>query len=458
MLDITALQAFAAGAALCSTSLGTTFTVLSTSGLTESRLGIVLTSAAMIDDLVGLVMVQVISSLGQARSSFSAVTVVRPIFVSIGFTIVIPLLCIFVVKPITVMWNDRRPQLSSLWTTAKCKEAMLISNIAILVVLVVISSYAGTSNLFAAYLAGVSISWWDGLCEEISKQSCESPVANTLPSNQSERSKDHETQQGESFGATAAMERDEEPATIATTQRDNRSSEMRGTFLYEHYFSAAVSTILKPLFFASIGFSIPITEMFSSSAVWRGMVYSVLMMFSKMLCGLGLIRISGPPLSLWALKRLMWIYPKTCWPKRSPSVKNVSSHGPTRTGISTSSSRTQVRPNSAKSERHQTRSTCTKPRSLYPAAILGSAMVARGEVGFLISSIAESNGLFGRGSDGSSSELFLVVTWAIFLCTITGPLVVGLLVKRVKRLQSDERNLNQGNQDPMGIWGIFKTS
>ena len=49
----TPLQAFAAGAALCSTSLGTTFTVMQVSGLVVTRMGVVLTSAAMMDDVVG---------------------------------------------------------------------------------------------------------------------------------------------------------------------------------------------------------------------------------------------------------------------------------------------------------------------------------------------------------------------------------------------------------------------
>jgi len=45
-LAATALQAFAAGAALYSTSIGTTFTILSTAGLSKTRLGVVLGSAA----------------------------------------------------------------------------------------------------------------------------------------------------------------------------------------------------------------------------------------------------------------------------------------------------------------------------------------------------------------------------------------------------------------------------
>ena len=47
------MQAFAAGASLCSTSLGTTFSVMQASGLSTTRTGVVLTSAAMMDDVVG---------------------------------------------------------------------------------------------------------------------------------------------------------------------------------------------------------------------------------------------------------------------------------------------------------------------------------------------------------------------------------------------------------------------
>lgn len=64
LLGISPLQGFAAGAALCSTSLGTTFEVLNASGLAETRVGAVLGLAAMMDDVVGLVMVQVIGNLG----------------------------------------------------------------------------------------------------------------------------------------------------------------------------------------------------------------------------------------------------------------------------------------------------------------------------------------------------------------------------------------------------------
>lgn len=95
-----------------------------------------------------------------------------------------------------------------------------------------------------------------------------------------------------------------------------------------------------------------------------------------------------------------------------------------------------------------------KPRSLYPASILGLAMVARGEIGYLIASLAETDGIFSssKQQNSGSSELYLVVVWAITLCTIIGPVCVGTLVKRVKTLQA--QRVNSGGEDPLGSWGV----
>lgn len=93
-----------------------------------------------------------------------------------------------------------------------------------------------------------------------------------------------------------------------------------------------------------------------------------------------------------------------------------------------------------------------KPKSLYPPSILGLAMVARGEVGYLIASLAQSQGMFSTGSSGGGiSEIYLVIIWAISICTLVGPICVGTLVKRVKKLQ--ETRANSG-PDPLGVWGI----
>ncbi len=86
-------------------------------------------------------------------------------------------------------------------------------------------------------------------------------------------------------------------------------------------------------------------------------------------------------------------------------------------------------------------------------------MVARGEIGFLISSTAKSNHVFDSVADSGATEIFLIVTWAIVICTIVGPLCVGLLVRRVRRLngKAGPSALNRGeatNKNVLGDWGV----
>ena len=90
-----------------------------------------------------------------------------------------------------------------------------------------------------------------------------------------------------------------------------------------------MNKILQPFFFASIGFSIPITQMFIGRLIWKGFIYALVMIVSKFACGLWLIRFKDE--------------------NNKFSIQN-----------------------------------------LYPTSMLGLAMVARGEIGFLISSLAEA--------------------------------------------------------------------
>lgn len=85
-------------------------------------------------------------------------------------------------------------------------------------------------------------------------------------------------------------------------------------------------------------------------------------------------------------------------------------------------------------------------------------MIARGEIGFLISAIAQSNGIFDRDrTEKGEGDLFLIVTWAILLCTILGPVSVGLLTRRVKRVRREAADGGssggrEGGEDPLGVW------
>ena len=284
LVNATPLQAFAAGAALCSTSLGTTFTVLKTSALTKSRLGVVLTSAAMMDDVVGLVMVQIISNLSPGDTKFGATTVIRPIFVSLAFATIVPLLCRFIVLP-----GSR--YLESSKVLKVCKHVLhrrptpLLFHTGILLALVTGASYAGTSNLFAAYLAGAVISWWDTVTEPIAGEPNPSPpVAPETTSKIKPREECTITAQENKDRALQPETNYETPpegppildvissATIPnqelrlaskristatqtcpeTTVNTPHETSRTGLAVYEHYYLPVVDRILKPLFFVSL--------------------------------------------------------------------------------------------------------------------------------------------------------------------------------------------------------------
>ncbi|QIW96370.1 hypothetical protein AMS68_001888 [Peltaster fructicola] len=366
MLSITSLQAFAAGAALSSTSLGTIFTVLQSSGLSQNHL--------------------------------------EPGPILTGF--------------------------------------------------VASASYAGTSNLFAAYLAGACLSWYDEEFGPVAKAPMDKPV--------NEHGSSGNASQTPTAAGVTAPERTKQNDQKDTVQNEEHkiieavhcSTALE---IYEHYYAAVVNRILRPFFFASVGFSIPITRMFDGQLVWRGLIYALLMGIGKLTCGLWLVRFSISLPRLPAAKQLM---------KAASSIALLFRHQeqaprgtalqPDAAAVAASAVAFSTTTVSDTGRRH--RQWISKPQSLYPAAILGSAMISRGEIGFLISAVAQSSGLFDAAPGSTGPDLFLVVTWAVMLCTIVGPIATGLLTKRVWRLQECERSKQSGRQDPLGVWGVSQVS
>lgn len=342
--------------------------------------------------------------------------------------------------------------------------AALTFHTLVFLALVTGSSYAGTSVLFAAYLAGASSTWWDSLCLEHRRanQTSHPPAeaaasaskveskAKSSPSSdielhQRSESERLDPQKRVPSGIVQSGEITQSKPSPADDGRLPGSTFISGAQIFEKFYHPALKFILKPFFFASIGFSIPISRMFLGTVVWKGIVYSILMVFGKLLCGLCLLRFDRPTRMSNVLRQYLPSSVSACW--------SISNRRKTIKSSQTSAQRVQDDNTQrlTKSPRHKA------PISLYPAALLGSAMVARGEIGFLISSVAESDGVLGPTSDGSSSELFLVVTWAILLCTLIGPITVGLMVKRVRRLQAIERSQRTGKADPLGAWGVATT-
>lgn len=483
LVGASSLQAFAAGAALSATSLGTTFTILSTTNLIATRLGTVTTSAAMLDDVVGLVMVQIISNLGGNGSSFDALTVIRPVFVSIGFAVGLFLVCAFLIGPCAKRALRSKLKLPRFMKTIQF--AFLYQTV-VLVGVVAGATYAGTSSLFAAYLAGVIVTWFDGTIADFK-------MAESAGQDDAHISHESASQVADSC-SPGSPEQHSDPSTDVSSARCDETP--TGEVVYERYYKQPVSRLLTPLFFvshvalsssssylhsiqASIGFAIPITEMFRGSVIWRGLIYSLLMMFGKMVTGLWLVRFSFNPVSK-LISHIKDYIPGPrlfCTPKKPhepqkrkeepPSSsatatshdqinENTEPHAKTSVHRSPSNRETTSQPQLQQTERLESnqRSSTTfpaKPKSLYPPSILALAMVARGEVGYLIASLAQSQGMFSTGPSSGISEIYLVIIWAISICTLVGPICVGTLVKRVQKLQ---KNRGNSGSDPLGVWGI----
>ncbi|KAI1273940.1 Sodium/hydrogen exchanger family-domain-containing protein [Xylaria sp. FL0933] len=477
------LPAFAAGAALCSTSLGTTFSVLQASGLSRTRLGAVLASAALIDDVAGLVMVRIISSLGQTKNgSIEPATILRPLLVSIGFAVAVPLVCRYALKPaqgirdrIISGGNEKEKEKEDesagkgvrvrvrSWICSQ--EAAFIFQTALLILLIVAADYAGTSVLLAAYLAGVVVRWWDGQWDDTRGRSqalCVESDSREIPISTERQSQAQPLHGQRASNAGSSSE---------TPKQEIIAVRHTGLEVFNTYYAQMVSRVLKPFFFASIGFSIPISQLFVGKIVWRGISYSILMVIGKLVCGLWLVRFPisrrgrrqslSPPITSKLEQMLSRIRSWSLSPVRrstaahgiqpseNPSMQTAPiepshSHGP-------GSNHSAPPP----SLNHEV-ATPPKPLSLYPAAVIGCAMVVRGEIGFLISSLAESQGVFRHADEDPSgaSELFLIVTWAIFLCTILGPLCAGLLVRHIKRLEKATESSRGGASSVLAAWVV----
>ena len=77
----------------------------------------------------------------------------------------------------------------------------------------------------------------------------------------------------------------------------------------------------------------------------------------------------------------------------------------------------------------------TNPQnSIYAAVLLGLAMTTRGEIGFLVAAVAQSAGVL------QPPDVYIVIMWAIILCTLLGPIGVGLIARKIKGVATTESN------------------
>ncbi len=167
------LAAFSAGASLCSTSLGTTFAILSAANMQKTRTGVVLVGASMLDDVVGLVMVNIVTTLGHGAPG--AWPIARPIAASFGLLIVTFCITPFILKPAwtsalaclpasgLVVEANRTNGAPTSKHSALRQAAVIVRrtphlafilSMAVLLIFITIASFIDASVLFAAFLAG----------------------------------------------------------------------------------------------------------------------------------------------------------------------------------------------------------------------------------------------------------------------------------------------------------------
>ncbi|RDW64436.1 cation:proton antiporter [Aspergillus mulundensis] len=348
--------------------------------LGQTRVGSVLVSAAVIDDVVGLVMSSVISDLGELSSGNHHVNlgwlIGRPIVASLGMSIVTPLVTKYVFAPLFRRYIENH--------FARYDH---ISNIVLMALVlcafIAIAAYTGTSILFGAFLAGTFLTY--------------------IPS-----------------------KHPESPFVVMSREEGEREEHKSPTFVhtFERYLVDVQKYLMEPLFFASIGFAIPFVQLWTGRRIWRGVVFTLLMVFAKFVVG-------------------MWV---PLW----QAVFRSKSDEPRRPPRATQDARRQrdeeVEAASGTETLNEKPANEGRVTTWLSGLLLGSAMVARGEIGLLIIEIGYNETSY------VSQEGFITGVWAILLNTIIGPVSVGLLVKFYgKRIGDGEWGLQpQEAQPPAG--------
>lgn len=256
-LSFAPLHAFAAGSSLASTSLGTVLTVLHPASvgfdLRQTKLGAILFTAAVMDDVVAFILAKVIAVLGGEGNLGAEIG--RTLGVTIGIGLAWGVVTRYALKPAYSALIRRRAWEHAPWGG---EGLLLLVNALIFIALVAAAGYGGTSPLYGAYVAGLSVAY---VC--------------AAEDDKAQRS-EHELPDIQCAPSTPDSETCSPVPTLMTA--------------FDNYVSKPLAYLLLPIFFGSIGYSIPFVPLFTGLIIWRGIVYAVLMTIGKLLCGAWLLR------------------------------------------------------------------------------------------------------------------------------------------------------------------------
>jgi Kef-type K+ transport system membrane component KefB len=139
------IEAIFVGAAMVATSVGITARVLGQMGLINSETSRIILGAAVIDDILGLLILAVVSSLATGEVNYVSIGVTAGL--AIGFTLLIALVGARAV-------NKIRPQVEKL----KVGHSYLVFGFSLCLVLAWVASFIGVAAIIGAFLAGMALS------------------------------------------------------------------------------------------------------------------------------------------------------------------------------------------------------------------------------------------------------------------------------------------------------------
>lgn len=194
-------------------------------------------------------------------------TIVRPVLVSVAFAVVVPLVCLYILKPgkaafdrMSQKWDGKQQRGGEqdikkklkLMVWIRSQEAGFVAQTAFLILLIVAADYAGASILLAAYLAGAVMSWW-GSQQGVS--SGEAPVEprSTEPS----VSVEQQNGAGEQEPRSAAGD-----LSVRMIDQGTDSPQHTTLIVFDTYYAQAVNRILKPFFFVSAFTNTPSSKVY----------------------------------------------------------------------------------------------------------------------------------------------------------------------------------------------------
>ena len=233
------IHSFAAGAALSSTSLGTILTVLQPRvigfDLRQSKLGVVLLSAAVMDDVVAFIFAKILSVLGSGSTGGNelGVGVGRAIGVTVGLAVVAVPIGRWVLKPVYMGLMARKGR----WEGRSWggQGLILMFMAGLFIGMIAAAGYGGTSPLYGVYLAGLITSYLS--------QDRTAFLTAVAPTNTPNRGTD---EAGDS-SQTSAVVMNSIPAPLASKVNETAEDHHEPTFLatFETYLYPVMASIDK---------------------------------------------------------------------------------------------------------------------------------------------------------------------------------------------------------------------